>query len=89
MVARTFRTKFTLECYYSGYDGRVDRAIEKAARIAAIGTGFAFGLDLRDLGFEYKTEKQALSAAKRVRAAVGKLRPRVRVRMMLSGTWRI
>lgn len=78
-----FRSSYRLEVFYRGYDHEKDRAIEKAVGKNNLGSGMALVEDLRDLDFEFKTERSALAAAARVKKAVRG------VRFMLHSSKRI
>lgn len=63
-----FRNRFRLEVF--SRSAVEDKDIEKAVRRKSLGSGFDFRTDLRDLEFEFKTERAARAAAKRVKKAV-------------------
>lgn len=80
-----FRQSWRLEAYYRGYDREIDRAIERAVRKSAEGSGMMVMTGLRDLGFELRSERAALAAARRIQA-VPRLH-RAKVRCMIRGAW--
>lgn len=65
-----FLTQHSLEVFYRGFDLATDRAIEKAAGGSREGSGMMVLMGLRDIRFEFKTERGALAAARRVKKAV-------------------
>ncbi len=62
-----FRDRFRLDVFGRGYD---DKDVESAVGKKRIGSGFDFETDLRDLEFEFRTERAAISASERVKKAV-------------------
>lgn len=80
---REFQTRYTLTCLYRGYDGALDRQLERAVGRKSVGSGMDMLIGMRDLDFEFRTEKQANRAVERVRGE------RIRgLRLMMSGRWR-
>lgn len=59
-----FRSRYALDVYYRDRD---DVTIEKAAGVESSGSGMSFVSGLRDLEFEFKTERAALAAAHRIK----------------------
>jgi hypothetical protein len=70
----SFRTRHSVEVFYLGLDRTKDYAITKAAGRVLESSGMWLTVGLRDLHFEFKTEKSALAAVRRIKKAV----PRVR-----------
>lgn len=66
----TFCAHYSLEVIYWGFDVAKDRAITKAVGHASEGSGMLMLADLRDVRFDFKTERSALAAVRRVRKAV-------------------
>lgn len=62
-----FKTRHSLEVCYSGYDQTLDRIIEKAVGRPTEGSGMSMLTGMRDVRFDFKTEKSALAAAYRVK----------------------
>lgn len=66
----SFRTRYDLEVFYRGYDRETDNAIEEAAKVPRESSCMMMATGLRDLRFEFKTERSALAAARRIKKAV-------------------
>jgi hypothetical protein len=62
-----FRKRFRLEVFGRDYD---DVAIEKAVGRESVGSGTDLQTWLRDLEFEFSTERAALAAAQRIKKTV-------------------
>lgn len=62
-----FKTRHSLEVMYNGYDHDLDRAIEKAVGGEREGSGMSMLTGMRDIRFDFKTERSARAAARRVK----------------------
>jgi hypothetical protein len=69
-----FKTRHSLEVCYAGYDHDLDRAIEKAAGVSREGSGMSMLTGLRDVRFDFKTERSARAAVRRVKKVARGLR---------------
>ena len=66
-----FKAHYSIEVFYRGYDLEKDRAIDKAAgHRYREGSGMMMATGLRDIRFEFKTERSALAAVRRVKKVV-------------------
>lgn len=70
---------FEVLCVYRGLGGELDEKLEKLAKREIDGSGTDWSDEIRDLSFEFKTEAQAVAAAKRIKAA------RLPVRVLIRG----
>jgi hypothetical protein len=67
----SFKTRHSIEVSYrGGLDVARDRAITKAVGKPSEGSGMMMLTGLRDVRFEFKTERSALAAVYRVKKAV-------------------
>lgn len=73
LVREVLRPRYTIECYYRGFDSEMDRGIERLAKTRLKGSGMLLAANLRDLCFDYISEAKAMAAATRIDSAFPKV----------------
>ncbi len=82
-ISEALKARWSVECFYRGFDPLIDNRIRKLAGRRDSDSGMALWTGLRDMTFRCATEKAAVTVAKRIKAA--KIRG---VHVRLRGFWR-